>query len=52
MRGLGLHVGQLTPKIGFQLDHGRAPHCVDAAAVIQQIELVGDLVVRSTEAIT
>jgi hypothetical protein len=45
------HIGQLFPEIGFQLDHRRAPHRVDAAAVIEQIELVGDLVVRGAEAL-
>ena len=40
----GHDVGLFAAKIGFQLDHGRAPRHVDAPTVVEQIKLVGDFV--------
>lgn len=46
----GEHVAFFPPQVALQLDDGGAPHRVDAAAVVEQIHLVGDLLVRRAEA--
>lgn len=50
VRHAGLDVGQLAAEVGLELDDGGAPHGVDAAAVVEQVDLVGDLVVGRAEA--
>jgi len=44
------HVVQLFPQVAFQLDDRGAPHRVDAAAAVQQIDLVRNLLMRRGEA--
>ena len=39
----GMHIAKFAAQVALQLDDGRAPHRVDAAAAVQQIDLLADL---------
>ena len=44
------HVVQFAPQVALQLDDRGAPHRVDAATAVQQIDLVTDFLIRRVEA--